>query len=348
MVIGSQFRDFVETGPRAAPVSFHPQTSPRAHLRTANNAPRLIACVDDGDMARSISSHALAIACSLGLEVTFAQVIDAPGQFASPADPIEWQLRRRLQQDKLRRFADRNEAQVVANSVLLAGAPAQELSDWALEHGGTMLATGRRRHEGEKGLGSTALSLLERGEHSLLVIPPGSESEAGYRKIMVPVDGSDRGDAVLPVARRIARTHGADLVLVHVVPQIGLSEKEHGAQLHHLSSELDKHRERCGIEHLETLRRRSQEDGVAVHTIVRGPGDPRSILREVAVTEKIDLIVMASHGVTGLSDVACGSVAEYLAGHSPAPLMIVRPNLRCSFGPDGADCRNRSVFRFEG
>ncbi|WP_160598372.1 universal stress protein [Pontixanthobacter gangjinensis] len=347
-MIGSQFRNFVETGPRTAPITFHSHASPQESLRAEINAPRLIACIDDGDMARSISSQALAIACSLGLEVTFARVIDAPGQFASPADPIEWQLRRRVQQDNLRRFAGCKEAQVVANSVLLAGAPAQELSDWALEHGGTMLATGRRRSEGKKGLGSTTLSLLERGEHSLLVIPPGFEREAGYRRIMVPVDGSDRGDSVLPVARRIARTHGAELVLVHVVPQVELSEKGQGAQLRHLSSELDKHRERCGIKHLETLRRRSQEDGVDVRTIIRGPGDARSILREVLATEQIDLVVMASHGVTGLSDVACGSVAEYLAGHSPVPLMIVRPNLRCSFGPEAADCRNQSVFRFEG
>ncbi len=347
-MIASQSRDYVETGPRAAPASFHTRASSRANLRAENSVPRLIACIDDGEMARSISSHALAIACSLGLEVTFARVIDAPGQFASPADPIEWQLRRRAQQDSLRHFAGRKETQVVANSVLLAGAPAQELSDWALEHGGTMLATGRRRSEDGKGLGSTAMSLLERGEHSLLLIPPGSERDAGYRRILVPVDGSDRGDAVLPVARRIARTHGADLIFVHVVPQLELNGKGQGGQIHHLSSELHKHRERCGIEHLETLRRRSQEDGVGVRTIIRGPGDPRSILRDVAVSEQIDLIVMASHGVTGLSDVACGSVAEYLAGHSPTPLLIVRPNLRCSFGPEVADCRNQSAFRFDG
>lgn len=347
-MIGSQIRDFVETGPRSALISFHSRAAARASQGSGASAPQLIACVDDGEMARSISSHAMAIACSLGLQVTFARVIDAPAQFASPADPIEWQLRQKAQREDLCRITRHEDSHVTANSVLLAGAPAQELSDWALEHGGTMLATGRRSDEGREGLGSTAQSLLERGEHSLLVIPPGFRRQASYRKIMVPVDGSDRGDAVLPVARRIARTHGADLILVHVVPRIEFGERGKDTHARHLSQELENHRQRAGAAHLETLRSRSSEDGIEVRSIIRGPGDPRLVLREVALAEQIDLIVMASHGVTGMRDVACGSVAEYLAGHSPVPLLIVRPNLRCSFGPEAIDCRAQSAFRFDG
>lgn len=321
-------------------------TGPPRISRRDLAVPRLVACVDDSDQADAVSAQALAMACSLGLEVTFARVIESVGHFASPANPIEWQLRRRTQRENLRKFADRDEAEVLANSVLLAGAPADELSDWAQEHGATMLALGRRRSDTGKGLGSTAQALLERADHSLLLVPPGAPRKAGYRRIMVPMDGSLRADSVLPVARRIARTHAADLVLVHVVPRLEVAGAMRAPQVKQLQAQIEGHNWRNGSQHLEDLRRCCNEDGLNVSTVTRGPGDPRSQLRDLALELQADLIVMASHGNTGLEDVACGSVAEYLAGHAPVPLLIVRPNIRCSFGPEPGSCRDVSVFRF--
>lgn len=217
--MSSQFRYFAETGSRSRPVPQYTDMPFRA-VRSENKVPRLVACVDDGEQANAISEHALAIACSLGLEVTFARVIEAPGHFSSPADPIEWQLRRRAQHENLSKFADQDEVEVRANSVLLAGAPAEEISDWAQGHGATLLAIGRRRSDTTRGLGSTAQALLDRADHSLLLVPPGPPRKGGYRRIMVPIDGSTRADSVLPIARRIARTHAADLMLVHIVPRL--------------------------------------------------------------------------------------------------------------------------------
>lgn len=343
----SQFRHFGETRP---PLRSSPEQSP-TYFRTARPdeaKPRLVACVDDGEQAYAVSTQALAIACSLGLEVTFARVIESPGHFASPADPIEWQSRRRAQSENLREFTDRDEVEVLANSVLLVGAPAAELSDWAQQHGATMLALGRRRRDQGDGLGSTAQALLDRADHSLLLVPPGPPRVGGYRRIMVPIDGSARADSVLPIALRIARTHAAELVLVHIVPRLEVVGASRAPQVEQLRAQIDTHNKRNASQHLAELRRRSLEDGVAVRTITRGPGDPRSMLRDLAIEEKADLIVMASHGNTGLEDVSVGSVAEYLADHAPAPLLIVRPNIKCSFGPEPVSCRDASVFRFEG
>ena len=344
-MVNSQLRHLAESRPplRRAP------RQPAAHFRAGrrnNIVPRLIACVDDGEQANDVSAQALAIACSLGLDVTFARVIEAPGHFASPADPIEWQLRRQAQSENLRKFTDQDEAEVLANSVLLAGAPAEELSDWAQEHGATILAMGRRRCDNSKGLGSTSQALLDRAEHSLLLVPPGVARKDGYRRIMVPIDGSARADSVLPIALRIARTHAADLILVHVVPRLEVVGAAHAPQAEQLRAQIDDHNKRSGSQHLEELRQRSVGDGVEVKTITCGPGDPRAMLRDLAVEEHADLIVMASHGNTGLEDVACGSVAEYLAGHAPVPLLIVRPNIRCSFAPKPVSCRDAPVFRF--
>lgn len=345
--MNSQFRYFADASPRSGPVPQY-MDPPRMAVQSENNMPRLVACVDDTEQANAISYHALAIACSLGLEVTFARVIEAPGHFASPADPIEWQSRRRVQHEDLSKFANQDEVEVTANSVLLAGNPAEEISDWAQDHGATMLAIGRSNSDKIRGLGSTAQALLDRAEHSLLLVPPGPPGEAGYRRIMVPIDGSTRADSVLPIARRIARTHAADLILVHIVPELEVVGASRVPRLEQLRSQIDVYNKRNAVQHLEKMRRRSIEDGVDVKTITQGPGDPRLMLRELAIEQQADLIVMASHGNTGLDDVPCGSVAEYLAGHAPVPLLLVRPNIRCSFGREASNCRNASVFRFEG
>ncbi|MXP13218.1 hypothetical protein GRI44_00340 [Altererythrobacter confluentis] len=341
-----QFEYRAERGSGPRPV---PQPLDDLHKASPQGAvPRLVACVDDTDHAEAVSAQAAAIACSLGLQVTFARVIDSPRHFASPADPVEWQMRRRLQRDNLHRFATRDQPETLAESVLLAGAPVEELSEWSRENGATLLALGRRGSNNGKGLGATAQGLLDRAEHSLLLVPPGPPRTGGYRRIMVPIDGSAQGDSVLPIARRIARTHAADLVLVHVVPRLEVVGAGRAPQVENLAMQIDGHNRRNARQHLDNLRSRCVDDGVNVSIVTRGPGDPRATLRDLAAEENADLIVMSSHGNTGLADVACGSVTEYLAGHAPVPVLIVRPNIQCSFGPEPASCRNVSAFRFAG
>lgn len=344
-MVTSQFRYFAKNAPpsRSTP---HYSDVPFKAARPDNPEPRLVACVDDSDQAHAVAAQALAIACSLGLEVTFARVDEGHGHHSSPADPIEWQLRRRAESENLRQFTDQGEVEVQTDSVLLAGAPADELSYWAQENGATMLAIGRRSDRGE-GLGSTAQALLERGDYSLLLIPPGSPNKSSYRRIMVPIDGSARADSVLPIALRIARTHAADLVLVHIVPQMEVVGAAHAPHVEQLRAQIEGYNQRAGSQHLEELRRRSVEGGVNVTAITSGPGDPRSLLRAMAVEKQADLIVMASQGNTGLEDVSCGSVAAYLAAYAPVPLLIVRPNINISFDSEPDSCRNSTVFRFK-
>ncbi|WP_114520873.1 universal stress protein [Altererythrobacter sp. ZODW24] len=322
--------------------------SPRSVLRQKRRnvgSPRLLVCVDGNDAAYSIVPHALAIACSLGLEPTFARVIDTLGHFRTPADPIEWQRSQQSQQQDLEVLAGEREPGLAADSVLLAGKPADELNDWALDHGVTLLAMGCRDAEPSTGLGSTARALLDQANHSLLLIPPTTEKDMTYRRVMVPIDGSARAESVLPVARRIARTHGATLVLVHVLPKPRMSDISHPSR-GKMRGEIATLDEGCTRDHLEELRTRCIEDGVPVNTVTTGPGDPRSMLARTAKEQGADIIVMSSHGCTGRDDVPCGSVAEYLASNAPVPILIVRPNIECSFGPEPQSCRNTSAFRF--
>ena len=94
--------------------------------------------------------------------------------------------------------------------------------------------------------------------------------------------------------------------------------------------------ERRAREYLDELRGKLRGDGLPVSAIISVNGDARAELRRLAIQQHIDLIVLSSHGQSGLTDVPCGSVTEYLATHAPAPMLIVRPNFIHGFGASAA------------
>jgi nucleotide-binding universal stress UspA family protein len=307
--------------------------------------PRLLACVDDSPANAAVLPHAKAVAQALGLPVTLGRVIETP-HLRSPTDPIEWKLSRDRHQARLAELARQNPVDGGMASILLSGAPADELAMWARENGATVLALARRRSPGGHGLGSTAQRLLEHGAASLLLVPPmETPQSARYRRILVPIDGSDRSESVLPVATRMAKAHNAQLLLVHVVPQMEIVDESRIPQLRELRDQIDAHNKRNGRGHLDSLRAKFAGDGLAVHAIVVGPGDPRVLLRHIAEEQQADLIVLSSHGRTGLTDTCCGSVAEYLAIHAPMPLLLVRPNLVCRFPAPAAGPKDQAGTR---
>lgn len=309
--------------------------------------PSLLACVDDTPCAGAVGTHSVAIARSLALDVVLAQVLPTTFQSNGPADPIAWQLRQNSRRKALRQLADRVGVANEMDEVLLTGDPADELIDWADTNGAALMALASNCTKDRNGLGSTALHILERGSVSLLLVPP-SEAQAPvqYKRIVVPIDGSPRAESVLPVARRIARTHHAQLVLCHVVPRLsGLTSFGTGRSSE-LRAEIERQNERSARSSLEQLRLRAMEDGIDVQVRMLGPDDPRHALSRLSQELQADLMIISSHGATALSDVPCGSVAEYLASHCAMPVLMVRPNLvtglpDCAFDGDG-----QSAFSF--
>lgn len=323
-------------GPHPSVFFSPPRAAPTRALQ-ASGQRRILACLDNKEGSRSVLGHALAVANSLDLPITLARVLESSFRFDAPADPLQWQQQRHRGRDQLERLA-RGEAGATTEveSVLLAGPPAEELDRWARDHDVSLVVLGTHDFEqGEReGLGTTAQRLLARAEASLLLVPPAAADAAGYRRLLVPLDGSSRAESVLPVAVRIARAQHAELVLAHIVPQLevvrfGVAERS----LRELRERLDQRNDAEARSYLETLRRRMLDEPFPVRTLIARDGDARAQLRRLVIDEAVDLVVLSSHGSTGLPDMPCGSVTEYLAMHAPAPMLIVRPNFAIAFGP---------------
>jgi nucleotide-binding universal stress UspA family protein len=133
-----------------------------------------------------------------------------------------------------------------------------------------------------------------------------------FRTILHPTDFSPAAEFAFQLAGSLARDHGAELILLHVNPPKAADEIAVEVQKEMLWEEF--HRLERTDPHVRNLRIRTE--------FVEGdPG--REILR-VARETGADLIVMGTHGRTGLTRLLTGSVAEHVLRKAPCPVLTVK------------------------
>ena len=144
-----------------------------------------------------------------------------------------------------------------------------------------------------------------------------------YRRIVVPVDGSDLAERALPQAEALARLAGAPLHLVRVVDLTGLAR--YGAIGLHAEATAFQlvlaNEETVARGDLERTARGLRERGASV-TTERRRGDAATEI--VGATGPGDVIVMATHGRGGVTRWFLGSVAEEVVRRAPVPVLLVR------------------------
>ncbi len=150
-----------------------------------------------------------------------------------------------------------------------------------------------------------------------------------YERIVVALDGSDSAEEALRHGEELARLTGAPLHLIRVadVTIFHFAVNEAAAAYATLSDDLERE-EREAKEYLEGVRARLAERGVTATTAVR-----RGLAGHVLVeaTQPGDLLVLASHGRTGLRRWLLGEVAEEITRHATVPVLLVR----ATPSPDG-------------
>jgi len=145
-----------------------------------------------------------------------------------------------------------------------------------------------------------------------------SETLFQLERILVPVDFSDCSRKALAYAVPFAKQFGAEIVLAYVVqPYIPVPE----ASAVDTTAILAQMRE-SGKSELEKLRL-SITDDVRIKTMLRVGNPAHEIVKAAAETDA-DLILLSTHGRTGLGRVFFGSVAEYVTRYAVCPVLTVR------------------------
>jgi len=144
-----------------------------------------------------------------------------------------------------------------------------------------------------------------------------------YKRILVPIDGSDTAQRGLAEAIELSRAEGARLRLIHVLDELALAAPgATRATFDRLLAELRDY----GASILAEAERQARSAGVEVDAkLVDGSGGSAGecIIRE-ANAWPADLIVCGTHGRRGLARMVLGSDSEYVARHSSVPVLLVR------------------------
>jgi nucleotide-binding universal stress UspA family protein len=130
-----------------------------------------------------------------------------------------------------------------------------------------------------------------------------------YERILVPVDGSEAAEAILPFAENVAGPLDSELVLLHVVADAK------GGYVFPNRAEA--------VKYLDALAERLASKGIRVRTGLGFGSLPEAIL-SAADKWNVDLIAMATHARSGLSRLVVGSVAEAVLRAARVPVLMIR------------------------
>lgn len=207
-------------------------------------------------------------------------------------------------------------AGATARGVVYEGYPADAILAGAREQAATLIAltthgrTGLARWD----LGSVTEKVLRGGEFPILVTRSFETAEAGatrerrpaqaaMRRILLPIDAGDLSPVAVGPAIELASLCGAEILLVHVLDE-------------DLAGELP-------MPDIERAQEMVTAAGLHAEVVLER-GDAAGQILAVSAERQADLIVMATHGRSGLKRWVLGSVAERVMRAAPVPLLLIR------------------------
>ena len=145
------------------------------------------------------------------------------------------------------------------------------------------------------------------------------------RAILLPTDFSECARRAVPVAAEFARLLGARVVCLHVVeplvqPTVGWTPLAEPVP----SAELGGQLEETAARDLPAFSKSEEFEGLEVEDVI-ARGEPAAEIVRAAEEHGAGLIVISSHGRTGLGRILFGSTAESVVRHARCPVLVVKP-----------------------
>ena len=148
-------------------------------------------------------------------------------------------------------------------------------------------------------------------------------AKADWKRICCPIDFSDASRAAMEVAADLARRFGAELVLLHAYPIPGYTFPDGSVVASpRMMQELADQAQR----HLDEWRGEAERlSGNPRVVAEKAIGEPAAEIVSFARGRGVDLLVLGTHGRTGLEHALMGSIAERVVRRAHCPVLTVRP-----------------------
>ena len=291
--------------------------------------------LDGSPLAETILAYVSIVAKGVCADVTLLHVIHVPdevqeGERYQAVQPLIQQLTTQAE-DYLRGVAQQlTDAGLTAKGQVTTGDTAAAIVRYARQGGIDLIALATH---GRSGLqrwfyGSVAEKVLHTTQTPLLLIRPTEEQAApapGLTQIVVPVDGSPAAEAALPLAEALAASCKVPVTLLQVVETVSLSFADPAGMGGSASyPQILEGLQEAAESYVSQLAAAVRGTGCSVHT--ETPlGTPAEKIVEYVHDHPGSLVVMTTHGRTGLADMVLGSVARRVVQHGNTPTLVVRP-----------------------
>lgn len=293
--------------------------------------------LDGSPLAESALPYALALGDAMRVPVTLVHVVPLPKL------SLDYQLRYDAAEEAtlLVRASETLKARAQSlragtrrvETYVVAGDAAEEVVRFAERSAGRCIVMATHGWGGvlHWAFGSVARKVLTSATVPTLVVRPRTVSErpeqpATIRNILVPLDGSDLARAALTLVKTFAEPLGTAVTLVRIVPIPGAmySASPYTPMMTqpYFDETIAAQRE-AAVAALDVIAGDLRETGITATSVVQA-GSPANELLDLLADGQYDLVVMSSHGRTGVKRWVLGSVAERLVEASHTPVLIVR------------------------
>jgi nucleotide-binding universal stress UspA family protein len=145
-----------------------------------------------------------------------------------------------------------------------------------------------------------------------------------FKHILVPLDGSHRAEAALPVACELASKFDGEITLLQVTPPPFFLSHADGRAYADLLVTMRQENRAEAQAYLNAHKGSLRQQGYIVHTVVLEDESPANAILGVVEGQNMDVVVMSTHGRSGVARWVYGSVAGNVLHHSHVPVLLIR------------------------
>jgi nucleotide-binding universal stress UspA family protein len=200
--------------------------------------------------------------------------------------------------------------------VCVMGEPYEAIVEIAEEEGRDLIVMGVRGASLAQRLlvGSVTARVIGYSSQDVLAVP--EKGSIGWDRILVATDGSEYSRKAVDKALDVVQNSGGSLTVVAVL--------EISPHIYAVAPEVAEEKIKLPQKYVEEVKELAASRGLLAEGFVRESESADEVITDIARKQNIDLIVVGSHGRTGLKRLLMGSVTESVIAHAPCPVLVVK------------------------
>jgi nucleotide-binding universal stress UspA family protein len=265
---------------------------------------KLLLSADGSKFSEGAVKEAISLAKTCSSKLYVVSVVEVNPEFEAIAlgivEKAERETRQYLEYVKGKAMKEGADCEIIVHE---GESPHQYIVDEASKKKVEMIIMGRHGRTGLKRLmmGSVTAKVIGHAPCKVLVVP--KAATVAYKKILIATDGSKYSEAAARKAMSIAKRCESDLIVLSVATK--------NTNLPNAKRSVEK------------IRRNAEKEKIKVETLTP-KGMPYKVIVDTAERKNADLIVVGSHGRTGLEKLLMGSVTERVIGHAECAVLVVK------------------------